>query len=278
MKKKIQGTEIKVLMYHRLVESPLPVNTKWHYVTVDNFKKQVQLIDRMGYTPITFYDYKLFLNDELTLPKKPIIITFDDGYLDTFNYAIPVLREYNMSAVIFVMGNRHLKRAHWDELNEDDECPLMNDEQIRIAKSIGFEIGAHSMNHLKLSGMTDERIYNEIYQSKLEIEKVLGEPIHTFCYPYGIVNENVRQIASEAGFTFGCGVYSGPLFFGNDLLDIRRLAVNQKTGTIQFLMRLITPYQYAEWVYSKTLLPLRHSRKGMSEHPDMDITLERSIQ
>lgn len=278
MRQESHRTEIKVLMYHRLMENPPSSKSKWHYVTVENFKKQVKLIDSLGYTPITFYDYKLYLDNKLTLPKKPIIITFDDGYLDTFDYAIPILQEFNMNAVIFVLGNRQLKRAYWDEIDDRDKCPLMTDEQIRIAKSLGFEIGAHSMNHKDMTELPEAKIYSEIHQSKVEIEKILGEPIYTFSYPYGNLNENVREITSEAGFTFACGVYSGPVLFGNDLFDIRRLAVNQHTGTVQFLMRLLTPYQYAEWIYAKTLRPVKHFRRGSIRKPDLDVTFDHTIQ
>jgi len=249
MKNSNRILKTKVLMYHRvLVEKPKK-GSQWHYVTVSDFRKQMNLIDRMGYTPITFSDYRLYMKGKLTLPSKPIIITFDDGYLDTFENAIPVLQELNMRAVIFVMGNRKLKCAQWDIMDESDDCPLMTDDQVRKANEMGFEIGAHSHGHLDLPGLLKKDLVYEVSQSKKSIEKVLKEPIHTFAYPYGRVNEKVKKVVSDSGFLFACGVYSGSAKFSHSMMDFRRLAINQSTSLLKFMLILLLPYQYIEWAY-----------------------------
>jgi len=242
---------IKVLMYHRVVEEAPPKQTHWHYVTLSKFKRQMKIIEKLGFTPINFYDYLLYKEGKLTLPTKPVIITFDDGYLDTFEQAVPVLREMDMTAVIFVMGNRNLERAFWDELNEEDVCPLMSDEQIRIADQQGFEIGAHSFDHVDLVNLSDRDISCQIKKSKEAIESVLNKRIYTFAYPYGSVDERVRDIVAASDFLFACGVYTGSAKFGDTLFDFRRLAVNQHTTTLNFLSKITLPYQYAEWFYHR---------------------------
>lgn len=246
-------SNIKVLMYHRVLEEAPGEGTSWHYVLAESFRKQLKLIDDLGYTPITFYDYLLYREDKLTLPKNPIIITFDDGYLDTYEVALPILMEYGMSAVIFALGNRSLQRALWDENGQNDRCALMTDEQLQIADSLGFEIGAHSMNHLDLTTVGEAELYSEIVASKKNLETFLEKPVVTFAYPYGRINNKTRKLAIEAGYHFACGVYTGPYRFGDDLFDIRRLAINSDVNTLQYLMRLITPYQYVEWLYARTV-------------------------
>ncbi len=237
-------------MYHRVLSEKPAKGSRWHYVTVSDFRKQMNLIDRLGYTPITFSDYQHCMEGKLTLPSKPIIITFDDGYLDTFENAIPVLLELNMRAVIFVMGNRKLKSAQWDELDDIDKCPLMSDEQIRMAQKMEFEIGAHSLEHHALTDLSEMEMVYEIVSSKDAIEEVLEKPIQTFSYPYGSVDERVKKVVSDSGFLFACGVHSGSARFSQSMMDIRRLAVNQKTTWLRFLIMLHLPYQYVEWLYS----------------------------
>jgi len=249
VKEKKKISNIKILMYHRVFLEKPEKYDHWHYVTVAEFKKQIKLIDKMGFTPITFTDYQLYLEDKLTLPAKPIILTFDDGYLDTFENAIPVLSEMGMKAVIFVMGNRSLGRAFWDEKGEGDVCPLMSDEQIRIANDMEFEIGSHSLNHDKLSTLPEHEAVYSINKSKKEIEEILDEPIKTFAYPYGIHNKKIEEIVANSGFSFACGVYTGSPKFGETTFDFRRIAINQHTGTVSFLVKLLTPFQYAEWIY-----------------------------
>lgn len=236
-------------MYHRVLAEEPEKDSRWHYVTVTEFRNQMNMIDRLGYTPITFSDYQLFVEGKLTLPSKPIIITFDDGYLDTLENAIPVLLELNMRAVIFVMGDRKLKSARWDELDDFDSCPLMSDEQVRTVQEMGFEIGAHSLDHFPLTLLSEEDIEYEVTRSKEAIEDVLMEPIQTFSYPYGSVDERVKKIVSDSGFLFACGVYSGAAKFSQTMMDFRRLAVNQETSRLKFLFTLLLPYQYIEWLY-----------------------------
>lgn len=242
---------IKVLMYHRVLWEKPEEEVKWHYVTATEFENHMKWLDRFGYTTITFTDYLLYQLGDLSLPKKPIIITFDDGYHDTFENAIPIMLKYNMRGVIFVMGNRSMRRANWDDPEIENDCLLMNDDQIRMAESFGFEIGAHSMNHLDLISINDEDLGHEIMWSKFQIEQILGKPIYSFAYPYGRVDERVQMAALEAGFRFACGVYTGPAWFGENNFDIRRIAIGDEIGSLTFLLRVLTPFEYVEWSYAK---------------------------
>ncbi len=242
---------IKVLMYHRVVEQPVDKAEDWHAVHVKKFRQQMEVIDQLNFTPITFEDYNLYLEDKLTLPKKPIIITFDDGHLDTFEVAVPVLREFNMRAVVFVVGDRELESAFWDESATGEYLPLMSDAQILDIRAEGFEIGAHTMRHPMLTELSQAEIKEEVLGSKVSIEKLLGEEILSFAYPYGALNQKVYDVICRSGFKFGCGVFSSPPRFGDDWLNIHRLAVGNNMGMAQFLTRLLMPYEYAEWVYNR---------------------------
>lgn len=262
---------IKILMYHRVVEQPLDRDTNWHYVTTAQFRQQMSLMNRLGFTTITFIDYQLFLQGELSLPAKPILITFDDGYLDTYENAAPILWEMGMKAVVFAMGNRHLQRASWDESGKNDICPLMSDDQLRSLRNFGFEIGAHSLNHSNLVGLTNREIFREVDTSKRELESVLELPVYTFAYPYGSVDERVQKIVEVAGFSFACGVYTGSPAFGKTELDFRRVAINQNHSLLNFLIRLMTPYEYLEWFYYRF--------KSTMKHPETsDLQLQKSIK
>lgn len=246
-----KNSNIKVLMYHRVVDETSDEIVDLHSITDEDFRNQLKILEQFNYTPITFEDYHLYRQGKLTLPKKPIILTFDDGYLDTYSTALPILQEFNMRAVFFVLGNRNLQYASWDQDIKDEKRPLMSDEQIAEARSEGFEIGAHTMSHIRLPELNRKEMKKEIEGSKKSIESILGEKILSFSYPYGRLDHRVRSSVVRSGFKFACGVYTGPPTFGDDLYDIRRLAVNNKTGSLGFLIKLLTPYQYAEWLYSK---------------------------
>lgn len=262
-------------MYHRVVPGLEKKYNHWHHVTIAKFQKQLKLIDRLGFTPITFTDYQLYKEDKLTLPSKPIIITFDDGYEDTFKNAIPLMMEMGMKGVIYVMGNRKLKRATWEEKDEKDICPLMTDNQIRTAKEMGFEIGSHSMNHDVLSDLTDAEAKHSIKKSKEDIESIINGPVHSFAYPYGLFDKRVQQFVADSGYLFACGVYTGSPVFGKTIYDIRRLSVNQDTSIQSFAIKLIIPYQYIEWLYHR-LKPNKELQKEEPTFVEKPIKIDRN--
>src|ERR1051325_2195833 len=104
-----EPANIKVFMYHRIVDDARLSDSQWTCLHIKDFRKHLELIDRWGFTTVTFNDYRLFLMGELNLPKKPIILTFDDGYLETYRLAYPALQEFGMKAVVFVIADQSIK-------------------------------------------------------------------------------------------------------------------------------------------------------------------------
>ncbi len=241
---------LKVLMYHRIVNDKQLAEKSSLCLHTSTFRKHLEMINRLGLTPVTFRDVKLFMQGKLRLPKKPVIITFDDGYLDTYSNACPLMIDYGMRAVIFVMGDRKLIDNAWDKKNiRVPIAPLMSDGQIKELHEKGFEIGAHSVNHSDLNKMTWDEAYSEVKNSKLILESILGCPVLSFAYPYGSLNSKVKLITEDCGFHFACSVYSGPPAFGKDLFEIRRLTIKNSTTSGKLFLRLKTPYEYAEWLW-----------------------------
>lgn len=242
--------EPKVLMYHRIVEDRSLSDHQDTCLHVDEFERQLTLLNQFGYTPITFRDYKLFLDDKLRLPKKPVILTFDDGYEDVYRLAYPRLKEQGMKAVVFVLGDRSIKYNSWDADSPGiSKARLMSDKQIKELHSNGFEIGAHTLSHSDLREMNYGERYNEVYKPKLILEALLNSKINSFSYPYGLVNSEIKELVKEAGYHFGCSVFSGPAEFGKDPLETRRIAIHNSTSVWGFLMRLVVPYEYVEWMW-----------------------------
>src|ERR1051325_9964305 len=143
--------QIRVFMYHRIVHDDRLSDSHWTCLHLRDFKKHLDLIDRWGFTTITFNDYRLFLKGELNLPKKPVILTFDDGYLDTYELAFPALRDMGMKAVVFVIADRRIKGNIWDDHLGIPPAQLLQHHQIIELAQEGFEIGSHSFSHSRLT-------------------------------------------------------------------------------------------------------------------------------
>jgi len=251
----IHTTDLKVLMYHHILNDRHVVRKHWNCVHVDRFRQHLEWIERCGFTTITFEDYRLALNGELPLPKKPIVLTFDDGYLNIYNYAYPILQEFGMKAVIFVLGDRSRKNNDWGY--EEPVVQLLEGRHILEMHLAGFEIGSHSLTHVRLTVAPPEVTWKEIYYSRMTLESLLNSPVRTFSYPYGRLNDTVKKMVADAGYLTGCGVYTGPPEFYADQYDIRRITIYNRTGVPGILLRTCMPYQHFDWMRMRTRQTLR---------------------
>jgi peptidoglycan/xylan/chitin deacetylase (PgdA/CDA1 family)/glycosyltransferase involved in cell wall biosynthesis len=217
--------EIPVLMYHR-VNDGKPAGTKHGiYVTRKEFERQLGFLRRRGFTTLTLADMKNIQEGERVIPGRPIILTFDDGYEDNYVNAFPLLKEYSFSAVIFLIGNPSMRTNVWDVSDGEAEVRLMSDAQIEEMAAYGVEFGAHSMNHKRVTEIPLAEAKREIRQSNIAIKQRIKAPIVSFAYPYGKLNEQLKQIVKEAGFHFGVATNSGPRSFWKDSFEIRRTQI-----------------------------------------------------
>jgi peptidoglycan/xylan/chitin deacetylase (PgdA/CDA1 family) len=226
--------EIPVLMYHR-VTGTKPAGTKHGiYVTTAEFEQQLVFLERKGYKALTFADLSEILRGDRKLQARPIMLTFDDGYEDNFVNAFPILKRHSMKAVVFILGDRSISTNVWDIPEGEPEAKLLNDEQIQVMAEYGIELGSHSMDHRRLTELSVEEAQNEITASKLLLEKRLGRGVISLAYPYGAVNERVKECVSYAGYEFGIAVDSGPRNFFDDLYEIRRIQIFPGAGFFSF--------------------------------------------
>jgi len=266
--------DIKVLMYHRVVDSVEEHMAQSDLcIHTDAMRQHFVLLERWGFTAITFEDFRLFQKGELNLPKKPVIITFDDGYVDTYELAFPLLQEFGMKAVVFVLGDRQIRSNTWDKLPAVHGEHLMTDEQVIELHSEGFEIGSHTMTHAKLPLLSHDEAWDEISRSRMRLEILLNAPVQTFAFPYGYLNDQLKQMLRDAGYTIGCATHTGPPAFGNDLFEIRRILMPPDTDYLGLAMRLLAPYEYYAWMRSQ----LKHVILGKDFNPCDDDVQQSSI-
>ena len=257
---------IKVLAYHRIVDDERLAGTNWMCVHVDQFYQHLKWIEQLGYTAITFEDYWLYMIDELQLPRKPIIITFDDGYEEIYKLARPILQEFGMRAVLFVLGNRNVRENEWDKKIGLPAATLLNDNQIVELYEDGFEIGAHTLNHVCLPQLPPVEAWKEIYDSKKNLESLINGRVYSFSYPYGAVTDDIQDMVAQIGFFFGCSIFTGPPQFARNPLQIRRLTI--AGGSLGLGLRLITPYEYAEWSWWRFRSALHSEEELLNQIPE----------
>ena len=130
--------------------------------------------------------------------QKLIVITFDDGYLDTYTHAFPILQRFDFSANVFLVANLIGKKKNW---GSGQNSELMNWNQIREMLKYKISFQSHTNNHTDLTTKTPKEIENELVHSKKSIEDALGTDVSHLAYPYGRYNQTVVQITKDSGYT-----------------------------------------------------------------------------
>lgn len=136
-------------------------------------------------------------------------LTFDDGYADFIDYALPVLRRNRFSATMFVPAGRLGGDNDWDP--GGPRKPVMTIEQLRHIAGSGIEIGSHGIQHLSLPNSSVLDLASEIGDSRKILRDILGEEVPGFCYPYGHIDQQSIDLVQEAGYAYACAVWPAEL-------------------------------------------------------------------
>ncbi|MFP3989200.1 polysaccharide deacetylase family protein [Streptomyces sp. E11-3] len=131
-------------------------------------------------------------------------LTFDDGYSDFVDNALPLLRHYGCHATVFVLPGRLGGENAWDPLGP--RKPLLTAQGIRAAAAAGMEIGSHGLTHISLTHAEEHLLRAEIRDSKALIEELTGREAQGFCYPYGDVSRPLMDAVRQAGYRYGCAI------------------------------------------------------------------------
>ncbi len=235
--------EIPILMYHRVVGDESDTGIHGTYVTAKQFEEHLQILKNEDYEALTFEE--LELGKRFSDGKKKVIITFDDGYVDNYKYAFPVLKKYGYKAVIYLVS--HLDYNKWDvENNENPEkrFHLMDEEQLKEMLDYGIEFGGHTKTHPRLSKLSIAEAKEEIFESKKVLEEKLRVKLKSFAYPYGDLNDEVKNLVQMAGYIYGVATDSGPVCISDDLYQIRRIGIFPNITSFGFKRKIKGNYNF----------------------------------
>lgn len=221
------------LMYHA-VESGYDV-PRWRWaVSLAQFEKHLDLIAATGWQTRCIRDLN---NCAQGVPRKTVFITFDDGYADNYP-AFQALLARHMKATWFIVADTIDEESGWAN-NDGERRPMLSQPQLREMATAGMEIGSHTWSHVRLTGLTDNALSDELVGSKRQLENILGEEVTSLAYPYGEYNAKVIEAALATGYTAACSCRSGAIQRGENLMEIRRLTVFN-TDTRDRLARKLT--------------------------------------
>ena len=127
--------------------------------------------------------------------------TFDDGYTDFLEHAVPVLQRHGMTSTIYVVAGRLGDANQWDD---GPRLAVLDADGVRAVAAAGHEVGSHTMTHARLPGAAPGTLAAEVGDSKRVLEEVLQTEVPGFCYPYGAFDDAAAEAVRRAGYDHGC--------------------------------------------------------------------------
>lgn len=195
----------------------------------DQFEAQMAYMRDRGYESVTLEQlYRAFYKGE-TLPTKPFVITFDDGYVDNYTTAFPILKKHGFTASVFMVSGYI------------DGEGFMSWSQLKELTANGWEIAGHTANHPYLSQIDKKTLFNELISSKELLEKELGQPVNFFAYPYGDVNADIAQAVKDTGYVMAFTTDRGWADLNLDEWHLQRVYCFANMGLDEFSRRLQNP-------------------------------------
>lgn len=235
----MKSSAIPILLYHSIDVPPASDKPfRSLHVHPDRFRSQMRWLKRLGYQGLSMRDAQPYLEGKKQ--GKVAIITFDDGFLNVYQHAMPVLKEFGFTATNYFVANQIAGRNEWDIPKGAIEIPCMNAEQLRDWAAHGHEVGAHTLDHIYLPGADLAEAERQIAGSKKILEDILGSEVTNFCYPYGGETQAIRDITRKAGYTYATTTKRGHARATDDPFGLPRRYIRRTDGGLLFLKRLFS--------------------------------------
>lgn len=230
-------SRIVVLMYHIIAE-PLAAGEAKYCCAPARFEAQMRHLAESGMRLLTLDQIADAYDVRTAWPPAGVVVTFDDGFAETFVNALPVLMRYRIPATMFALSDRIGASNDWMSRRGSPTRPLMSAAQLKEMAAAGIGIGSHTRTHPRLTELDANAKRDEIRGSKAGLEDVLGRAVDYFAYPYGLFDEESTQAVADAGYRAACSVRSGFNGPAVDRFALRRIEVFGADTLWQFRQKL----------------------------------------
>lgn len=221
--------KIPILMYHSISEHACS-RFKPFTVPPALFARHIAYLYQHSYTPLTVSQFIKARTESLeSLPERPVVLTFDDGFTDFFTEALPILHHYGFTATLYVPTAYVNATSRWMESEGEGERRMVTWSQLMEISAQGIECGAHSHSHPQLDILPFAVARDEIVQSKRILEDHLGMEVTSFAYPHGYHTTAVQWMVKQAGYTSACAVKYALSMGDTNPFSLARLLVGPTT-------------------------------------------------
>jgi peptidoglycan/xylan/chitin deacetylase (PgdA/CDA1 family) len=207
---------VPILMYHYIRVNPVASDRVGFNlsVTPNDFALQMHFLVNHGFTPVTMAEVASHVRNNTPLPRKPVAITFDDGYADAYTAALPTLTRYHLIATFYIVTG-FVDRPRYVTWN-----------QVVSMDQVGMEIASHTVHHEGLTILGGPKRQAELVDSRYQLETRLGHLILDFCYPGGQFDPSSEIAVARAGYLSATTTVYGRAEVGSDPLRLPRIRVS----------------------------------------------------
>ncbi|HST98572.1 MAG TPA: polysaccharide deacetylase family protein [Geodermatophilus sp.] len=215
---------VPVLLYHAVTTTP-GAHIAPFTVSPAEFERQLDAVLEAGRTPVTFGE--LVAGERSgTAPARPVVVTFDDGYADFAEHALPALTARSLPSTLFVTTGWLAGRGSREPGPTD---PMLSWSQLAELPESGVELGAHSHSHPQMDTLTGAALREELERPREQLEDALGRPVDLLAYPHGYNGPRVRRAARAAGYRAAAAVRNALHPPAEDPFAVARLTVTRTT-------------------------------------------------
>jgi peptidoglycan/xylan/chitin deacetylase (PgdA/CDA1 family) len=231
--------EVPVLMYHSIGTTTARKFRRFA-VPPDEFAAQMAYLAAEGYQPVTAAELAASRCGR-PLPPRPVVLTFDDAYTDFYTAALPVLRQHNFRAALYVPTAYVGGTTRFNGSSGEGSRPVLSWQALRDLAAEGVEVAAHSHTHPQMDRVPAEVVRDEATRSRSLLEDKLGLAVEGFAYPFGYWDSEARAAVAAAGFRYAFAVAELVTTADDDMLTMPRVTVNAGVGVAGLARLLARP-------------------------------------
>jgi peptidoglycan/xylan/chitin deacetylase (PgdA/CDA1 family) len=235
---------IPILTYHQIDNMPASGEAfRSLVVTPQAFARQMRLMKALGYRGLGMRSLLPYLRGEKS--GKVFGITFDDGYANNLEHALPVLQQTGFEATCYFVSHMLGQTNSWDADKGVSSKPLMNEAQLRQWADAGQEVGSHGALHLNYAQSSDDEVKADLLRSRERLQDLSGQTVSHFCYPFGAFAPQHMAMVQAAGYDTATTTQRGRVRLDSTMqaMALPRVPVLLRTSLPVFGLKLFTGYE-----------------------------------